>query len=77
MLAPSLFKKSQCVLASVQNVLLVHRAWTDGSCWNQVISNLSADGYNVTAVQLPFTALADDVAVVSREPCRGKMERPC
>jgi pimeloyl-ACP methyl ester carboxylesterase len=54
----------------VQNVLLVHGAWADGSCWNQVITNLVADGYNVTAVQLPLTSLADDVAVVQRALAR-------
>ncbi len=50
----------------VKNVLLVHGAWADGSSWNQVITNLHADGYNVTAVQLSLTSLADDVAVVQR-----------
>lgn len=54
----------------VQNVLLVHGAWADGSSWNQVITNLSADGYNVTAVQLPLTSLVDDVAVVQRALAR-------
>jgi pimeloyl-ACP methyl ester carboxylesterase len=54
----------------VTNVLLVHGAWADGSCWNQVISNLSADGYNVTAVQLPLTSLSDDAAVVQRALAR-------
>jgi pimeloyl-ACP methyl ester carboxylesterase len=54
----------------VQNVLLVHGAWADGSCWNQVVTNLVADGYNVTAVQLPLTSLADDVAVVQRALAR-------
>ncbi len=52
--------------AGVKNVLLVHGAWADGSSWNQVITSLHADGYNVTAVQLPLTSLADDVAVVQR-----------
>jgi len=54
----------------IQNVLLVHGAWADGSCWNQVIANLVADGYSVTAVQLPLTSLADDVAVVQRALAR-------
>jgi pimeloyl-ACP methyl ester carboxylesterase len=52
--------------AGVKNVLLVHGAWADGSSWNRVITKLHADGYNVTAVQLPLTSLADDVAVVKR-----------
>jgi pimeloyl-ACP methyl ester carboxylesterase len=56
--------------AGVKNVLLVHGAWADGSSWNKVIANLRADGYNVTAVQLPLTSLADDVAVVQRALAR-------
>jgi pimeloyl-ACP methyl ester carboxylesterase len=44
------------------NIVLVHGAWADGSCWSAVIERLQADGYNVTAPQFPETALADDVA---------------
>ena len=44
------------------NIVLVHGAWADGSCWSGVIERLQADGYNVIAPQFPMTALADDVA---------------
>src|SRR5208282_3463864 len=44
------------------NVVLVHGAWADGSCWSGVIERLQADGYHVTAPQFPETSLADDVA---------------
>src|SRR2546429_7427887 len=44
------------------NIVLVHGAWADGSCWSAVIERLQADGYHVTAPQFPLTALADDVA---------------
>jgi pimeloyl-ACP methyl ester carboxylesterase len=44
------------------NILLVHGAWADGSCWSDVIAQLQARGYNVTAPQFPETSLADDVA---------------
>ena len=54
----------------VKSVLLVHGAWADGSSWNQIITNLSADGYNVTAVQLPLTSLSDDVATIQRALAR-------
>lgn len=47
----------------VANILLVHGAWSDGSSWSKVIPLLQADGYNVVAVQLPLTSLADDTAV--------------
>lgn len=43
------------------NIVLVHGAWADGSCWSAVIEGLQADGFNVTAPQFPLTALADDV----------------
>jgi pimeloyl-ACP methyl ester carboxylesterase len=44
------------------NIVLIHGAWADGSCWSGVIERLQADGYHVTAPQFPLTALADDVA---------------
>src|SRR4029077_10296937 len=50
---------------------LVHGAWAYGSCWSAVIERLQADGFNVTAPQLPETSLAADVArlrqVLSRQ----------
>src|SRR5690242_9089661 len=51
-------------MADLPNVVLVHGAWADGSCWSEVIENLQAEGYNVTAPQLPETSLDDDVARV-------------
>jgi pimeloyl-ACP methyl ester carboxylesterase len=44
------------------NIVLVHGAWADGSCWSAVIELLQAGGYNVTAPQFPESSLADDVA---------------
>ena len=44
------------------NIVLVHGAWADGSCWNGVIERLQADGYYVTAPQFPGSSLAADVA---------------
>jgi pimeloyl-ACP methyl ester carboxylesterase len=44
------------------NIVLVHGAWADGSCWSGVIERLQSDGYHVTAPQFPMTALAADVA---------------
>src|SRR4051795_2476047 len=51
-------------MAELPNIVLVHGAWADGSCWSEVIERLQADGYKVTAPQLPETSLADDVARV-------------
>ena len=44
------------------NIVLVHGAWAEGSCWSAVIERLQADGYHVTAPQFPLTTQADDVA---------------
>jgi len=49
-------------MSAPANVILVHGAWADGSCWSGVIERLQADGYHVTAPQFPLTALAGDVA---------------
>jgi pimeloyl-ACP methyl ester carboxylesterase len=48
------------------NVMLVHGAWADGSCWSKVILLLQAKGLNVTAAQIPLTSLTDDIAVTRR-----------
>jgi pimeloyl-ACP methyl ester carboxylesterase len=47
---------------SKPNVVLVHGAWADGSCWTDVIQRLQTQGYKVTAPQFPLSARADDVA---------------
>src|ERR1700759_1741756 len=44
------------------NIVLVHGAWADGSCWSTVIEQLQASGYTVTAPQFPASSLAADVA---------------
>jgi pimeloyl-ACP methyl ester carboxylesterase len=44
------------------NIVLVHGAWADGSCWSGVIERLHSDGFDVRAPQFPLTSLADDVA---------------
>jgi pimeloyl-ACP methyl ester carboxylesterase len=48
----------------IKNVVLVHGAWADGSSWDKIIPLLEKMGLHVTAVHLPFTTLADDVAAV-------------
>jgi pimeloyl-ACP methyl ester carboxylesterase len=44
------------------NIVLVHGAWADGSCWSGVIERLQAQGHPVRAPQFPLTSIADDVA---------------
>ena len=49
-------------MSSLPNIVLVHGAWADGSCWSGVIEGLQAEGLKVTAPQFPLTSLADDLA---------------
>jgi pimeloyl-ACP methyl ester carboxylesterase len=51
-------------MTTLPNIVLIHGAWADGSSWAAVIERLQAEGYSVTAPQLPETSLADDVARV-------------
>jgi pimeloyl-ACP methyl ester carboxylesterase len=54
----------------VKNIVLVHGAFADGSSWSRVIPLLQAKGYHVTAVQIPLTSFADDVAATQRAIAR-------
>ena len=51
-------------MAESPNIVFVHGAWADGSCWSYQIERLQADGYTVAAPQIPESSLADDVARV-------------
>jgi len=53
---------------SAQNatVVLVHGAWADGSCWQNVILPLSRLGIDVICAPIPLTSLTDDIAALSR-----------
>src|SRR5690349_10654971 len=50
----------------MNNVVLVHGGFVDGSGWEGVYRKLKEDGYNVSIVQNPTLSLADDVAVTKR-----------
>ena len=54
-------------------VVLVHGAWADGSCWNNVILPLQQHGLKVICAPIPLTSLTDDAAALSRalERTRG------
>ncbi len=58
--------QSQSIPKGIKNIVLVHGAFADGSCWSKVILLLQAKGYNVVAVQNPLTSLANDVAAAKR-----------
>src|SRR5262245_52181528 len=54
----------------INDIVLVHGAFVDGSSWGKVIPILQAKGYNVTAVQMPLSGFADDVAATQRAIAR-------
>ena len=47
-------------------VILVHGAWADGSCWQNVILPLKQQGLKVTCAPIPLTSLTDDIAALER-----------
>jgi len=49
-------------MPAMPNIVLVHGAWADGSCWDGVIERLQGEGYHVIAPQFPESSTADDVA---------------
>jgi pimeloyl-ACP methyl ester carboxylesterase len=48
------------------SIVLIHGAWSDGSCWQEVIPILQNSGYQVVAAQLPLANFPDDVAFARR-----------
>ncbi|MFE2045459.1 alpha/beta hydrolase [Streptomyces sp. NPDC059477] len=49
-------------MSTVQNIVLVHGGFVDGSGWQGVHRILTREGFNVTIVQNPTESLAGDVA---------------
>ncbi len=47
-------------------VILVHGAWADGSCWDNVILPLRRQGLKTTCAPIPLTSLTDDAAALRR-----------
>ena len=47
-------------------IVLVHGAWADGSCWDNVILPLRRCGLNVVCAPIPLSSLRDDIAALSR-----------
>ena len=50
----------------MNNVVLVHGGFVDGSGWGAVYKILTRNGYKVTVVQNPTISLDDDVAYTKR-----------
>ncbi len=47
----------------INNIVLVHGAWADGSGWEEVHNILTEKGFIVTIVPNPNTSLADDIKI--------------
>jgi hypothetical protein len=56
--------------AKDMSVVLAHGAWADGPSWAPVVTALKAEGMKVSAVPLPLTSLADDIAACPRSNSR-------
>ena len=48
------------------NIMLVHGAWADASCWSKVILLLEQKGFHVSAAQIPLTSLEEDIDLTRR-----------
>jgi len=66
LLTHAAFAEDTAKPAPAKNVVLVHGAYADGSCWSEVIERLQKAGLHVTAVQNPLSSLADDVDATRR-----------
>jgi len=47
-------------------IIMVHGAWADGSCWNNVILPLQRHGLKVICAPIPLTSLTADIAALTR-----------
>src|SRR5215510_1624173 len=66
LLLPGFAPSAESQEKRVQNIVLVHGAWADGSGWKGVYDILVKDGYNVSIVQEPETSFQEDVAATKR-----------
>ena len=54
----------------IKNIVLIHGAFADGSCYAEVIRYLQEAGINTVAVQNPLTSLA--AAFYKADKCKDK-----
>ena len=47
-------------------IVLVHGAWADGSCWQNVILPFQNQGLHVTCAPIPLTSLEEDIFALER-----------
>jgi pimeloyl-ACP methyl ester carboxylesterase len=53
-------------LAHNATIVLIHGAWADGSCWQNLILPLQKAGLNVICAPIPLTSLTEDIAALER-----------
>ncbi|MFF5288482.1 hypothetical protein [Paractinoplanes globisporus] len=53
------------------NIVLVHGAWADGSCWSGVIERLQATGHKVTAGHLAMISHPGETADLIEQAVRS------
>lgn len=51
---------------TIKNIVLVHGAFADGSCYADTIARLQSLGFHATAVQNPLSSLEADVQAIQR-----------
>ena len=59
------------------NIVLVHGAWADGSCWSEVIELLQKDGFSVRAPSSHELPLRGRGAVAAGARVPGRTDRSC
>jgi pimeloyl-ACP methyl ester carboxylesterase len=64
--AAALAQPAWAAPARARNLVLVHGAYADGSCWAEIIPLLQKAGMNVAAVQNPLRSLAEDCEFTRR-----------
>jgi pimeloyl-ACP methyl ester carboxylesterase len=48
----------------MNTIVLVHGAWADGSCWQNIILPLRKEGLKVTCAPIPLTSLTQDITAL-------------
>jgi hypothetical protein len=67
--------KRRASMTDVQNVVLVHSGFVDGSGWQGVYDVLTADGFSVSVVQNQTLSLESDVETT--HTVRSRALSPC
>ena len=53
-------------------IVLVHGAWVDGSCWQNVILPLRREGLQVLCAPIPLASLTEDMSALRHAIARTR-----